>query len=575
MPPLSYLLLPTLAMLSITHAGANAPSYLNSNNINNALPSSTLPAAQQQAIAPAATLPQEQQQTFTLNTLLQLDNVLIEGGSVYPFSEIAAVFNPYIGQEVTLGQLAMLTNRITQRYQDDGYALSYAVIPAQDLSQGQVRVILVEGYISAHEMQGDIGKVEKQVSKLAAKLINERPLRKASFERYTSLMAQIPGVSLQANVPPPTTTDGAVTLITTGSRKGFTASSSISNSADNDDVKILLSATSSSQTALGEQVTVSTILPPGDDKERYARLDYSQFVGDEGTRLNTSVAGYRSKPGERDTINIENVPIELATTGERKNDRVSVGLTHPFIASSSESLTGSASLYAVNDELDGAILASSSFGQEQLKFGNSSKVRALAVEGEWKQASAEQLRVLGGGLYQGLDVLGAESQVRLADGSQFSPHDIHFLRARLNALQQDAFTERWIGVATGALYWSEDSLPSSEQVLFGDRNFGRGYPAEQAYGDKGWGAGYELGYQFYPGLTWLQLLQPYGAVDAARTRFNDNGQDANLASYALGVRLSDLRHYNVALELAQPLADAPIDNDRRDPRLNFSINYNL
>ena len=569
----SFLLLPTLAISSISHVQANAPSYLNSNNISNALPSSTLPMAQQQVMAPA--LPQEQPQAFTIDSLLQLDNVLIEGGSVYPFSEIAAIFNPYIGQEVTLGQLAVLTNRITQRYQDDGYALSYAVIPAQDLSQGQVRVILVEGYISAHEMQGDIGQVEKHVKKLAAKLINERPLRKASFERYTSLMAQIPGVSLQANVPPPTTTDGAVTLITTGSRKAFNVSSGINNGIDNDDVKVLLSASSNSQTALGEQVTLSTILPPGDDKERYARLDYSQFVGDEGTRINASVSGYRSEPGENSNVNINNVAIDLATTGERKNDRMSVGVSHPFIVSTSESLTGSASVYAVNDELDGAILASSAFGQQQLAFGNTSKVRALALEGEWKQAESDQLRILGAGLYQGLDLLGAESQVRLADGSQFSPHDINFLRARLNALQQNVFAERWQGVASGAAYWSADSLPSSEQVLFGDRNFGRGYPAEQAYGDKGWGVGYELGYRFYPGLTWLNLLLPYAAVDAARTQFNDGGIDAKLASYALGVRLSDQRHYNVALEFAQPLADATIDNNRREPRFNFSINYNL
>lgn len=512
-----------------------------------------------------------QQPVLAMNTVLQLNNVLIEGGTVYPFAEIAAVFNPYIGKEVTLGQLAALTNGITKRYQDDGYALSYAVIPAQYLGDGQVRVILVEGYIADHEMQGDIGQAERYISKLAAKLINERPLRKSSFERYTTLMAQVPGVKLQASVPPPTTTDGAVTLITKASRKAFTVSSSISNSADNDDVKVLLSASSASHTAAGEQVTVSTILPPGDDKERYARIDYSQFVGDEGTRINTSVSAYRSEPSE--SVNIANTAVKLTSKAERKNDRISLGVTHPFIVSAKESLIGSARVYGVNDELDGSI--TSNVSNNQLEFGRSSKVRALALEGEWKQAEADQLRVIGAGVYQGLDILGAQSQVELADGTRLEPHDTDFLRARLSGMQRDVFDERWQSLVSGALYWSEDSLPSSEQVLFGDRNFGRGYPAEQAYGDKGWGLGYELGYNFYPGLSWLQLLQPYAALDAARTWFNDAGADSRLASYALGMRFSDQRHYHLALEFAQPLADAPIDNNRREPRLNFSINYNL
>lgn len=56
MRPLTYLLLPGLAILSITHAQANAPSYLNSNNIDNVLPSANLSPEPPPIKSPAATL---------------------------------------------------------------------------------------------------------------------------------------------------------------------------------------------------------------------------------------------------------------------------------------------------------------------------------------------------------------------------------------------------------------------------------------------------------------------------------------------------------------------------------------
>ncbi len=49
--------------------------------------------------------------------------------------------------------------------------------------------------------------------------------------------------------------------------------------------KRLLTATSNSQTAMGEQLTVSGLFPPGDDKEHYYRAAYSQFINAEGTQL--------------------------------------------------------------------------------------------------------------------------------------------------------------------------------------------------------------------------------------------------------------------------------------------------
>ena len=108
-----------------------------------------------------------------------------------------------------------------------------------------------------------------------------------------------------------------------------------------------------------------------------------------------------------------------------------------------------------------------------------------AFEGDWRKEEGSRLRIVSAGVYQGLDYLGARSD---------ADYDLDFLRLRLSGLQSDALAGNWQGVVSGALYWSDDRLPDSERAGFGGQHFGRGYPRDQADGDKGWGVAYELNY---------------------------------------------------------------------------------
>lgn len=564
--PLLFLVLAVLAAMPAHTAQAETPAFLNSNDVDGVLPSPNPPADTYRPETPDARLPAPEQQRLPMSTRLELRNVQIEGGSVYPFEEIAAGFEPLLGRTVTLREVLAVTADITRRYQQDGYALSYAFLPAQSLRDGQLRVVLVEGYISAHEMRGKPGAAGGYIERLAAKLIDERPLRKASFERYTTLMSQIPGMRVRASVAPPTTTDGAVTLVTEAAHRPVALSANI-NDDNRDDLQVVMGVTSNSQTRLGEQVTASVLAPPGEDNERYWRLDYSQFVDDEGSRLLIFGSSYRSDPEDMTRIG------GAETEQSRRNERLSLGLSHPFRVSPTEMLTGTARLYAVEDEHEYARVSPLPVVRKAVEVD--SHIRVAALEGDWRIADGGRLRVLGAGLYQGIDGLGASSEVRVL-GNRFGEyHDLDFQRLRLSGLQSDRLGRDWQGVLSGAWYWSDDTLPESEQVLFGDRNFGRGYPSDQARGDKGWGLGYELNRSFAVAGNWLRLVQPYAAADAARSWFNAAGRTSRLSSFALGVRLSDRRFYNLALEAAKPLSDRAIDSDNRNPRFGLSLSYSL
>ncbi len=551
----------SLLFLSLSSAALadTLPSFLNSNETIRNLPVPNLPADAYRPSAAPLQVPEPgaaAAEPLMMGTKINLKTVQIEGGTIYPLNELAEIYKPLIGHETSLADLIEATRNITRRYQNDGYLLSYAFLPQQTFDDGAARVVLVEGYVRDVQVQGDIGRVKGLIDRLTAKIQAERPLTRKTFERYTTLMTRIPGVTIQAQVPPPGTTDGATTLIAQASRKPFT--STLSTTEDNrNGTQALLGVSSNSQTSMGEQLSLSGLFPPGDDHEHYYRLDYSQFLDDEGTQLSLSASRYRADPG---TNVLLNNGLELKP--HRENDRYSIGFSMPLIAASNELLTAGSRLYAVNDKTRYNVIGYPLSAEER------TDIRALAFESDWRKADARQLRILSGGVYQGFDSMGAHTNN--------SAIDLHFFRLRLSGVQSDKFFDNWQGVISAALYWSDDTLPDSERAVFGGQNFGRGYPDDQASGDKGWGVAYEINYSFNRDGNWVRILQPYVVLDRSRSWFNQLPIQANsLSSAAVGLRFGDAKYYNIALEAAKPMSDEALDTFNRRPRYSISFSYQL
>ncbi|MCK3829777.1 ShlB/FhaC/HecB family hemolysin secretion/activation protein [Pseudomonas fluorescens] len=557
-------LTPLLMLTLSAYAQAEPlPSFLNSNDTVRTLPVPNLPADAYRPATPQTQVPETPPtagQPLLMDTKVTIRKLQIEGGTIYPLTETAQVYAPLIGRETNLAQLIEATRGIPRRYQEDGYLLSYAFLPQQNFENGLVRVVLVEGYIKDYQQTGDIGSVSAYVDKLAKKLLAERPLTRKTFERYTTLMSRIPGLTVQAQVPPPGTTDGATHMQIQASRKPFTTSMSLVQKSRGG-TQALLSATSNSQTFMGEQLTVSGLFPPGEDKEHYYRVDYNQFINAEGTQLALAAERYRADP---------NSSVQLDGGFELKPhqsiDRYSIGLSHPFIASPTESLSLGTRLYVVDQTTRYKLVG------YPLSFDIESNLRALAFEGDWRKADARRLRIISGGLYQGIDGLGAKARSDL----DVAKPDLDFFRLRLSGVQSDKFFDNWQGVLSGALYWSNNTLPDSERATFGGQNFGRGYPDDQGSGDKGWGVAYEVNYSFNRAGNWVKVLQPYVVLDRAKTWFNDLPVKASdMSSAAVGLRFGDNKYYNIALEAAKPMSDIALDSFNRRPRYTLSFSYQL
>ncbi|PTU49658.1 hypothetical protein DBB42_23565 [Pseudomonas plecoglossicida] len=487
------------------------------------------------------------------NTPLVLHKVRFEGGTVFPLSDLREHYQPLIGRQTTLGELLQYTARLTQRYRQEGYLLSYAYLPPQELADGRVNVVLVEGYIRDYRVDGDIGPAGAYLHQLLGRLATERPLTRETLERYMGLAERLPGVTIEPQLAVAQTTAGAARLTVRARRKPFSAAVTVAD-GNRDDAQALLTATSHAQTHFAEQIEASLALPPGTDQVHYQRLAYSQYLDAGGSQLLLSASRYRSEPGTR--IRLDD---GRDITRKIDSDRYAIGLRQPVIVRPDEWMVVQGQVYSVSehleDRLDGVPSARN----------YDTYVRAVSFEGDWRKVEEGRLRIVSAGVYQGLDYLGARSD---------ADYDLDFLRLRLSGLQSDTLLGSWQGVVSGALYWSDDRLPDSERAGFGGQSFGRGYPRDQADGDKGWGVAYELNYSMH--ANWLALVQPYVVLDTAQAWHNRGPvEDAHLASAALGVRLGDGRLFNVALELAKPLADVALDSLGRGPRLTLTLGVQM
>jgi len=94
------------------------------------------------------------------NIFIRVRGVHIIGSTVYTAEQLAALYADLIGQRVSLAAIYELAQRITAKYGNDGYVLSRATVPPQQLDPkgAIVHIEVVEGYIDKVEWPAELAR---------------------------------------------------------------------------------------------------------------------------------------------------------------------------------------------------------------------------------------------------------------------------------------------------------------------------------------------------------------------------------------------------------------------------------
>ncbi|MGK4443918.1 ShlB/FhaC/HecB family hemolysin secretion/activation protein [Yersinia enterocolitica] len=543
----------------------NNPSRI-SRDITKPQPTRTAPPVLQKTPTPGPKL--------TLDTLIDVRHIQFIGGTRYDIKLLSEPFNGYIGKKVPLKSLLVATQSITQRYQQDGYVLSYAYLPSDNFADGTLKIGLVEGYIANTRIQSDNAMIGRWLTKLAQHIMAEKPLTKDTFERYNILMSRTPDTKVIATAKNPDNIYGATLLdvkadhprnwnVTTAldSRKGVYSG--------------VLNATLSGFTPYAEQLGIATLLPLNNkNRDQYLGLNYQQYLGSNGLLLQTRGSYYKQSPKDyTDLITFYPQDITLAGRTEQTQYTGGVVLSYPLELTRQRQWTLSGGL----DYLE------KSYSLKQRARLNSQNNRLVDLEEQNQRMRypAAEFALTGYREYtqaywstrasvrQGINGALASSSVPWGD--------LGFTRWKLTGEGAYLMAEKWRLSAAAEGDWSDNDLPEAEHVTFGGLRFGRGYPDSEATGDYGYGGQIEMRYMHNrENGVWLKSIQPYVVLDTAHTWYNSPIFPAKkLASYAVGVTFGDNKHYSLSLEGARPIGDLPSDSSRRDWRFNATLTYNF
>jgi hemolysin activation/secretion protein len=76
---------------------------------------------------------------------IAVTQIVLEGNTQLPTPEINTVFAPFTGKNLTVADLQNIAQQLTQRYQQQGYITTRVILPAQDITNGVVRLKALEG----------------------------------------------------------------------------------------------------------------------------------------------------------------------------------------------------------------------------------------------------------------------------------------------------------------------------------------------------------------------------------------------------------------------------------------------
>lgn len=484
-----------------------------------------------------------------------LTQVDFDGMTVFDPADFEPLYARLIGTQVSLFDLEVLTRQVTAAYRNQGYVLSRALLPRQDVSDGRVVLRVLEGYVGEVDIQG-IEEPPRLMEKMADRLAQSRPLHIRDLERYTLLINDLPGVDARAVFSPMEGQTGAarIDLDTAVDRFDLTLRADNRGTKYNGPYQFqaLLGVNSLIQDF--DRTTLRLITTDSTEELQLLELTHDMPLGAEGARLLLAGLVSRQEPGF----------LLAAADTESESYRITTQLSYPFVRSRSLSLHGRVAFSAYHLDTEQMNTPVSLEDLRSLRLG-----LTMDWADRWRG-----INVLDVELSQGLDILGARETGEANNSRPRGRSD--YTKFAAYVARDQLIAGPWSVYLQAAGQYGFTHLLASEEFAFGGVPFGRAHDSSEITGDSGIAGNVELRYTQRLPWRWLQRYQVYGYVDAGRVWRRDStfrAPRADAAGTGLGLRLDFDPRRRASVEFAKPITHgvASETTDGYDWRVFFNV----
>lgn len=506
------------------------------------VPPSAAPAEQPATAAAAGPL------TFTLTA------IDLEGAKSIEPKVLASVYSGMIGRTVGEKDLAAISQAISDLYRAEGYSLSRAFIPPQDIEGGRVKVRVVEGSIEEVTFKGGASR-DFGVGRVLSELKTEKPLRQATLERYLLLASDTPGTQISnTSLEEIGEGTGRFRLVVTVKSWDVFVGTGLDNRGTKavGRVQGYVAPSFNSIVRPGDTLGLSlSTIPFETDELQHGRVSYMIPIAPDGTRLSMSAShGYIAPGDERRATGNHTTATRYDIKGTimpLRTQQASMSLSLGFEMSDVEEDDDTGHLR--RDRL--RVVQASAEAEYRDRFGGTNAIQAS--------------------MRKSLDVFDATN----TEASTNSRTDAtgQFASLQLYASHWHPIRDNLSVNIAGAAQFSTAPVLASEEFYIGGAQFGRAYDSGQLGGDKGVAGSIELRYdQSVEGMPFTGY-RLYGFLDGG-TVWDLNGgpnEGVSLASTGAGMKVFFESGLEGSLEVATPVFDEPQGAEVRDISVYASI----
>ncbi|HUO45179.1 MAG TPA: ShlB/FhaC/HecB family hemolysin secretion/activation protein [Burkholderiales bacterium] len=459
------------------------------------------------------------------------------GNTVFSDLVLQRLLEGYLDLQLNLYDLTKAADRITRFYRDHGYAVARAVIPAQKVENGTVRIEVIEGRIDKIMVAGNKRFPKSLVLSRTKDLADGSIVEMDRLERDLLLLNDIPGLTARAVLQPGEkfgTTDAVLNV----REQPLQGDVTVDNYGRQEIGQTRVDATLSLNDPLGigDQFGLEGLV--SDSKLlRYQHFNYNLPVGSRGTRL-----GY-----DYSSVHYE-VAGDFAALGVEGDIHTrELTLTHPIVRTRAENV-----IFSIGGR-------SSTLAQQ-----------ALATPISDSRVNLMNLSLLYNRIHDDASITNAVLQFssNFKDDDNGTRQNTEKGKLELDVNHLQPIGRDWDLYLRGDFVKSIQTLPDSEKFNLGGPDSVRGFRPAELRGDNGYLAQLELRRNFATGSV-PGVVRLYG--DAGQVENNAFPGSDELRSLGAGLSLFFKRHLTAKLDYAVPINNSAATDARNHGRLWASL----
>jgi hemolysin activation/secretion protein len=471
-----------------------------------------------------------------------LQSIQIAGNSLFDKATLHALVADAEGKSLTLSQLDELAARITNYYHSRGYPLARAVIPAQIIQAGVVRLVIIEARYGKISRDNRSAVADSLVEATLSPLQSGQVIGQTELDHSLLLLSDIPGVVVNATLKPGEVVGTSDLLVSAGPGAAVSGGLVLDNYGNRYTGRPRAGGTVNFINPLhhGDVLTLNGLSSGREMK--YGRLAYESLLNGRGTRVGGAYSALSYALGE-----------PLAALNAHGTARVlSAWAKHPLVRTRDVNLYGQFQYdrLKLRDHIDASAI------RTDRHLDNSTVSLAGDMRDEFLSAGVNAWNV---GWTAGR-VSFDDAAAQLADaGSVRTQGGFSRWNANLARLQS-------LSPANGLYFafsgqWSDNNLDPSQKMTAGGPYTVRAYDTGVVSGDTGYLTTIELRHNL--GTDWHGQWEAVAFVDSSHVKVNKivraaGKNSATLSGAGVGLNWAGPDQWSARAFIAKRIGSIPV-----------------